>query len=178
MPPSVAIATHETIVISAPPEAVWEALTSADPLSEPPGMVGSAGLAYPLRGRIFGEGVGAERLGYFSTGLARERITDWSLHRRLAFEVISQPPAMEEMSPYRRVHAPHVRGYFDTGETGFELQPLAGGRTRLSVSASHVLRIDPVLYWEPVARWAVAENARRVLRSIKDQAENEAVSAE
>jgi hypothetical protein len=84
---------------------------------------------------------------------------------------VSQPPAMEEMSPYRRVHAPHVQGYFDTGETRFDLEPLPGGRTRLTVRASHVLRIDPVPYWEPIARWAVHENTDRVLRFVKAEAE-------
>jgi hypothetical protein len=74
---------------------------------------------------------------------------------------------MEEMSPYRRVHAPHVQGYFDTGETRFDLVPLPGGGTRLTARASHVLRIDPVLYWEPLARWAIRSNTRRVLEDVR-----------
>jgi hypothetical protein len=173
MPPSVTIETDEAIHISAPPAAVWRALTSDQPISAPIGLVGEAGLAIPLRGRLLGEGVGAERLGEFSTGIARERVTAWVPGRRLAFTVIEQPPAMEEMSPYRRVHAPHVRGYFDTGETRFDLEPLPGGQTRLTVRASHVLRIDPVPYWAPIARWAVRENAGRVLRAIRERAESE-----
>jgi len=48
------------------------------------------------------------RLGEFSTGIARERVTEWRPSRKLAFVVESQPPMMEEMSPYRRVHAPHL----------------------------------------------------------------------
>jgi hypothetical protein len=173
MPPSVTIATDEAIIISAPPSTVWRELTSDEPINAPIGLVGQAGLAVPLRARITGEGVGAERLGEFSTGIARERVTAWVPERRLAFTVLEQPPAMEEMSPYRRVHAPHVRGYFDTGETRFDLEPLPGGQTRLTVRASHVLRIDPVLYWEPIARWAVRENAGRVLRAIRERAESE-----
>lgn len=171
MPPSIAIATEEAVDISAPPLAVWNVLTSEDPIASPPGLVGRAGLAYPIRGHILGSGIGAERLGYFSTGIARERITEWAPGRRLAFRVVTQPPAMEEMSPYRRVHAPHLHGYFDTAETCFELRPLPGGGTRLTLRASHVLRIDPVLYWEPIARWALRENTRHVLRDIKDRAE-------
>lgn len=171
MPPSVTIATQESIDIAASPAAVWRALTTSEPIASSPGVVAQAGLAYPIRGRILGDGVGALRLGEFSTGTARERITEWEPGRRLAFEVLSQPPAMEEMSPYRRVHAPHVHGYFDTGETRFAIDPLPSGRTRLTVRAAHVLRIDPVIYWEPIARWAVHENSRRVLRGIRDRAE-------
>lgn len=172
MPPSVAIGSHESIDIAAPPVAVWRALTSDEPMRLSPGLVGRAGLAYPIRGRILGEGVGSLRLGEFSTGTASERIVAWEPARRLAFEVLTQPPAMEEMSPYRRVHAPHVHGYFDTRETRFTLAPLSGGGTRLTVEATHVLRIDPVLYWEPFARWAVASNSRRVLRDIREKAES------
>jgi hypothetical protein len=56
MPPAVAIATDESIEISAPPSAVWDALTSDDPIAVTPGMVAQAGLAYPVRGRLLGKG--------------------------------------------------------------------------------------------------------------------------
>ena len=29
-------------------------------------------------------------------------------------------------------------------------------------TAMHILRIDPVLYWEPLARWAIRSNSRRL----------------
>jgi hypothetical protein len=93
----------------------------------------------------------------------------------LAFAVVSQPPAMEEMSPYRRVHAPHVEGYFVTGETRFELSVRPDGGTRLRVSAGHVLRIDPAPYWEPIARLAIRDNVGRVLDDIKAKAERDTV---
>lgn len=166
MPPAAPITTYETIEIAAPPSAVWRALTDSRPIASGPGIVGFSGLAYPIRGRLLGTGVGAERLGQFSTGMARERITQWRPERRLAFKVVEQPPAMEEMSPYRKVHAPHVRGYFDTAETRFDLEPLGDGGTRLTARATHILRMDPVLYWEPVARWAIHLNVTRVLRDI------------
>jgi hypothetical protein len=171
MPPAAAIASRESIDIAAPSSAVWRAVTSDAPIIVSPGLVGRAGLAYPLRGALRGEGVGAIRIGYFSTGVARERVTVWQPHRALGFAVLVQPPAMEEMSPYRRDHAPHVLGYFETGETHFILEPLRNGGTRLTVAASHVLRIDPIPYWEPIARWAAAANSRRVLLDLKRKAE-------
>lgn len=170
MPPRAPIATHETIDIAAPPSAVWRALTDSSPIASGPGIVGFSGLAYPIRGRLLGTGVGAERLGEFSTGIAREKVTQWQPERRLAFIVVEQPPAMEEMSPYRKVHAPHVRGYFDTAETRFDLEPLSDGGTRLTARATHILKMDPVLYWEPVARWAIHLNVTRVLRDVQAKA--------
>lgn len=106
MPPSVAITMEQTIDIYAPPSAVWRAVVSDEPIGPPPALVAEGGFSYPIGGKLLGEGVGAVRLGEFSTGIARERVTDWQPGRRIAFVVESQPPMMEEMSPYRRVHAP------------------------------------------------------------------------
>jgi hypothetical protein len=171
IPPNAPIDIQQTIDVGAPPSAVWRALTSNEPIGPRPFLIAEAGFSYPIRGRLLGEGIGAERRGDFSTGVARERVTEWVPDRRLSFVVLSQPPMMEEMSPYRRVHAPHVSGYFETVRTSFDLAPLPGGRTRLTARANHVLRLDPALYWEPMARWAINQNVARVLRSIKDRAE-------
>jgi hypothetical protein len=171
LPPSVAIRSTASIDIAAPPAAVWRALTAGDEIRPAPGLAFRLGLAYPIRSRLLGAGVGAERIGLFSTGIARERITEWRPGRRLAFAVLSQPPVMTELSPYAEVQAPHVSGYFQTRTTGFTLLPLPGGGTRLVADADHVLRLDPVFYWEPIARWAIGRNLARVLEDIRARAE-------
>jgi hypothetical protein len=153
LPPSLTIATRQSIDIAAPPQRVWQALISDAPIAGEPRMVALAGFAYPVRGRLLGHGLGATRLGEFSTGVARERVTAWESAKRLGFVVVDQPAMMEEMSPYRQVHAPHLHGYFMTDATSFELTPLPSGGMRLTARATHQLRIDPVLYWEPLARW-------------------------
>lgn len=173
-PPAVTMVTNESILIEATAAQVWHAVTSDELIREPPTLVGRLGLAYPERAHFSGRGVGAIRTGYFSTGEAREQITDWKEGRLLGFMVLSQPPAMKEMSPYRHVHAPHVVGYFETGETQFEIQTVGERQTRLTIRAAHRLRINPVVYWEPIARWAASSNTRRVLRDIK--AKSEAIS--
>jgi hypothetical protein len=172
-PPDVLMLTDESIVINAPASRVWQAVISDDPIREPPTLVGRLGLAYPERGHLLGYGVGASRNGYFSTGVAREKVTEWQQDRLLGFVVLHQPPAMTEMSPYRRVHAPHVNGYFETGETRFEIEPLSAEESRLTILAAHRLHLDPVVYWEPIARWAASSNSRRVLRDLKAKAESE-----
>ena len=78
---------------------------------------------------------------------------------------------MRELSPYRHVHAPHVIGYFLTTNTSFELRPLTNGHTELVERTSHTLKLDPVLYWMPIARWVVDLNNQRVLAHIRHQAE-------
>jgi hypothetical protein len=89
---------------------------------------------------------------------------------------MTQPPMMHGMSPYRRIHAPHLTGYFETGPTSLLLAPVAGG-TALTITAQHRLRIDPAPYWEPLARWAIRGNVRRVLDSLGRQAEAHGGSA-
>jgi hypothetical protein len=170
-PPATTLMTEETILIEAPVPKVWQAATSDQPIREPATLVGRLGLAYPERAHFSGRHAGAIRTGHFSTGEAREQITHWQEGKLLGFVVLTQPPAMKEMSPYPHVRPPHVDGYFETGETQFEIRPMSKHQTRLTIRAAHRLRIDPVRYWEPIARWAASSNTRRVLRDMKAKAE-------
>ena len=171
LPPAVTYDVARSVMVDAPADQVWRALVSDEAIAEPPGLVGLTGLAVPVRGRLLGHGLGATRLGEFSTGVAVERVTAWEEGRRLSFAVLSEPPIMVEMSPWDTVHAPHVSGYVTVRETTFRLQPLPGGRTRLTATAGQTLRIDPVLYWLPLARWATERNLARVLRDVRMRSE-------
>lgn len=163
--------TVQTIEVRAPPEVVWRSLLSSEPIEGPLALPFRLGVAYPIRGEMIGEGVGAIRRGEFSTGTAIERVTEWEPNRKFAFVVIDDIPAMREMSPYEHVHAPHVVGYFRTTGTSFELVARPDGGTDLIERTSHELRLDPVLYWLPMARWIVNENNARVLAHIRRHAE-------
>ncbi len=85
--------------------------------------------------------------------------------------VVNDVPALRELSPYEHVHAPHAVGYFRTTLTSFELLPRPDGGTEIVERTAHELRLDPVLYWLPMARWIVDANNARVLAHIKRQAE-------
>lgn len=174
LPPMIIINSAQTIIIAAPPAAVWRSIISPAPIGPAPPLLSIAGFAYPISGTLLGTDVGALRIGEFSTGRTHERVTAWDPGRRLALAVLDQPEMMTEMSPYRDVHAPHLDGYFETQTTSFELAAAGRGETRLTIRAVHRLRIDPLLYWEPLARWAIAQNLERVLASLKQRAEAEA----
>src|SRR5262245_8407649 len=163
--------TVQTIEVRAPPEAVWQSILSSDPVEGPLALPFRLGIAYPIRGQMIGEGVGAVRRGEFSTGIAIERITEWEPNRKFAFVVVDDIPAMREMSPYEHVQAPHVVGYFRTILTSFVMVARADGHTDLIERTSHELRLDPALYWLPMARWIVNENNARVLAHIRRHAE-------
>ncbi|WP_428524868.1 SRPBCC family protein [Pseudorhodoplanes sp.] len=176
-PPSLVFGTEQTIAIAASPDRVWSAIVRMETIKEPIALIHHIGIAYPVRGRVFGEGVGALRYGDFSTGTAVERVTEWEVNRKLTFVVLRDIPGLRELSPYRHVHAPHVHGYFTTRETSFELIPRADGVTELVERTSHELRLDPALYWLPFARFMVDTNNARVLRHIKEQAERSMVAS-
>jgi hypothetical protein len=72
--------------------------------------------------------------------------------------------------------SPHATGYFRTVLTRFDLVPQANGGTQIVEHTSHVLKLDPVLYWLPMTRWIVHLNNTRVLRHVKRQAEAAAAS--
>jgi hypothetical protein len=170
-PASVTFENHVSIDINAPSAAVWRSITAMGRIEEPPGPLFRLGLAHPLSGRLVGEGVGAERYGEFSTGTAVERITEWTPNHRLAFVVLNDVPTVRELSPYDHVHAPHVVGYFTTTVASFELQDRGGHMTTLTLRSTHVLRLEPALYWLPLVNWAVEANKARVLRHIRLLAE-------
>jgi uncharacterized membrane protein YhaH (DUF805 family) len=170
-PPNTRFTTQESIEVAAPAAAVWSALLHMDRIEEAPALPFRLGVAYPTGARFVGSGVGATRLGQFSTGTAIERVTEWVPERKLAFAVLSDPPSMRELSPYAHVHAPHVRGYFVTIGTSFELVPLSATRTRILERTSHLLKLDPVLYWLPFARLIIHANNARVLAHLQHAAE-------
>jgi hypothetical protein len=171
MPAMTHFDTTETIGVHAPTEWVWKSIVNMDTIEELPALPFRLGVAYPLRGEVVGEGVGAVRRGEFSTGTAIERITEWVPNQKLSFVVVKDVPGLRELSPYQRVHSPHVVGYFLTTSTSFELLPLADGGTEIVEHTSHELKLDPVFYWLPMARWVVHANNARVLAHIGRQAE-------
>lgn len=71
---------------------MYAGIALATPIRERPTLVGRLGLAFPQRGHLDGKGVGATRSGYFSTGVAREKVTEWQENRTLGCVVLKQPP--------------------------------------------------------------------------------------
>lgn len=168
-PPVAHFDSYQTIEIAAPPDVVWQAIVHMKRIDAPPPIPFRLGVSYPIGGEFVGTGLGALRRGEFSTGIATERVTEWTLNKRLTLEVLNNPPAMRELSPYEHVHAPHVSGYFSTMSMSFEIQLRANGSV-LMERTSHELKLDPLWYWLPLARWMVEQNNARVLAHIKQQA--------
>jgi len=165
------IAAVSEIVIDAPPEKVWEHVVSFSDLPEPTDWVFTSGIAYPMRARIVGEGVGAIRTCEFSTGAFVEPITAWEEPRRLAFDVESQPHPMREVSPYRELATSHLEGFFRSHRGQFLLTALPDGRTRLEGTTWYSQRFWPAGYWRLWSDFLIHRIHGRVLSHIKQEAE-------
>jgi hypothetical protein len=170
--PSPAVRVVMTAIeIDAPAPAVWRHVVSFAEITAAPPWLLRTGLAYPLRARIEGAGVGAVRHCEFTTGAFVEPITRWDEPRVLAFDVVSQPAPLHEWSPYSRVFAPHLDGFFRTSQGEFRLIPAGPGRTRLEGRTWYVLRMAPSLYWNVIADSILHAIHQRVLEHVKAQAE-------
>ncbi|MDB6116918.1 MAG: uncharacterized protein JWO08_699, partial [Verrucomicrobiaceae bacterium] len=129
------------------------------------------GLAYPLVSTITSEGVGARRQCVLSTGTMPEVITVWEPGKRLEFDVLATPAAMEETHPLGKVKAAHDDGYFTCKRGRFVLIALPGGRTRVEGTSWFQHDLWPQFYWAPLTKEVVHEVHQRVLLHIKALAE-------
>lgn len=160
------------VVVDAPAHAVWQEVIAFVPLPQPTEWFFRAGIAYPTRATLEGEGVGAIRRCEFSTGTFVEPITHWDAPRRLAFDVTSQPEPLRELSPYSRVFAPHLSGHqFRSRRGEFLLTELPSGQTRLTGSTWYTLEIEPSGYWRLWTDSLVRRIHVRVLEHVKARAE-------
>jgi uncharacterized membrane protein YhaH (DUF805 family) len=159
------------LFIDAPPEIVWKHVTSFSELPPPDWAPFKVGLAYPLRATIEGTGVGAIRRCEFSTGAFVEPITVWDEPRRLAFDVVEQPPPMHEWSPYADLHPPHIDGYIRSLRGEFRLIPAENGGTRLEGSTWYELRFAPAPYWRLWSDFFLHRIHSRVLEHIQELSE-------
>lgn len=161
------------VIIAAAPQKIWDLVIAFPDLAPPDEPVFRTGVAYPLRARIDGHGVGAIRYCEFSTGPFVEPITTWDEPRRLAFGVTSQPPPMEELSLfYKEVHPPHLDNLtFKSHRGEFQLLPQADGRVLLRGTTWYSNNMFPSLYWKWWSDWIIHKIHLRVLNHIKELAE-------
>ena len=164
-------AVVSSVEVDAPPERVWPNVIGFRPLPPPSEWLRRSGVAYPVRARIEGEGVGAVRYCEFSTGAFVEPITAWEPPYRLAFDVASQPPSMREWSPYEVVHAPHLHGGLQSLRGEFGLTRLPNGRTLLQGTTWYRLKMAPHAYWAAYGDYIIAAIHRRVLSFVAASSE-------
>jgi uncharacterized membrane protein YhaH (DUF805 family) len=165
-----------SVVIDAPPEDVWRHVVSFSDLDPPNDWLFRAGVAYPIRARIEGTGVGAVRNCEFSTGAFVEPIEVWDEPRLLRFSVTSNPAPMKEWNPLYEIHPPHLDGFLISKRGEFQLTALPGGKTRLTGSTLYQHGLWPAAYWRLWSDPIIHAIHDRVLRHIKTLTEGSRLS--
>lgn len=165
---------RSSVVVAASPELVWNRVIAFPELAPPTEWYFHSGIAVPMGAHIEGTGVGAVRHCEFSTGAFVEPITRWEPGRRLSFDVEAQPPPLEEWSPYRHLHPPHLDASLRSIRGEFRLVPLEGGRTRLEGSTWYTLSLAPEIYFRAWSDAVIHRVHLRVLEHVRRLAEADA----
>jgi hypothetical protein len=168
-PPPLRIVTT-AVAIRAPADRVWQSVVAFPPITDAPVGIFRFGFAYPLSARIEGSGVKAVRYCTFSTGNFVEPITAWVPPTHLGFNVTFSPEPMQEFSPYRDLHAPHLNNYLVSRRGEFRIRPNAGGCV-LEGSTWYTHAISPGWYWAPISDYIIHRIHERVLHHIKRNTE-------
>lgn len=170
-PPRMEVKT--SVIVDADRATVWKNVVSFSELPPPTERLFKAGIAYPIRAEIQGQGVGAIRQCVFSTGAFVEPITIWDEPRLLRFDVSAQPRVMDEWSVYPNLRPPHVETYLVSRQGQFLLTEMADGRTLLEGTTVYQNRFWPAPYWRLWSDFIIHRIHHRVLVHIKDLSEGQ-----
>lgn len=170
-PPLLEVKT--ALEVNAPPEKVWNNVVAFSELPPPREWLFLLGIAYPVRAEIHGAGAGAVRHCNFSTGPFVEPIEVWDAPRLLKFSVTTNPAPMQEWTPFKDIHPPHLDGFLESRGGQFYLVPLPDGRTRLEGTTWYHHRMWPVRYWQMWSDFIIHRIHLRVLRHAKQLSEKE-----
>lgn len=170
MPEAQVFSVTTFVDIDAPPEVVWRNVVSFSEIAPPTDWFFATGIAYPVRARIDGSGVGACRYCEFSTGPFVEPITVWDEPKLLKFDVTHNPPPMREWGPFD-IHPPHLENYLQSHGGQFHLIALPGGRTRLEGTTWYQHHMFPEAYWRLWGDYVIHKIHRRVLEHVKGLSE-------
>lgn len=171
VPNSEPLTSVTKITVNRSPSGVWPHVIAFSEIAPPKEWLFLQGVAYPIRARIEGHGVGAIRYCEFSTGPFIEPITVWNEPRELRFTVTETPPALTEFNPLGAVIAPHLDGYFESLGGQFLLREIAPSVTEIQATTWYTHKVAPVWYWELISDPILHLIHKRVLEHIKVESE-------
>ncbi len=171
--PAPLLSVKTSLDIASPPETVWNNVVAFTELPPPKEWIFRLGIAYPIHAQILGRGAGAVRRCNFSTGPFVEPIEVWDEPRLLRFSVTSNPAPMQEWTPYRYIHPPHLDGFLASEHGQFFLTRSADGGTRLEGTTWYRHNMWPAAYWQVWSDFIIHTIHLRVLKHIKAVSEED-----
>ncbi len=171
-PPVPMFSVTTSVIVEASPAKVWRNVVSFSELPPPTEALFRLGIAYPIRARIHGFGVGAERNCEFSTGPFVEPIEVWDEPLLLKFSVTKNPAPMQEWTPYADLHPAHLDGFLESRAGQFHLTARPDGRTKLEGTTWYHHHMWPATYWRWWSDHIIHTIHLRVLRHVKQLSED------
>ena len=152
----------DELLVYATPEAIWpHVIAFPEITTNPTYWLNRIGLPAPSETTCAGAFVGADRACIFSNGLVfKERVSQLERQRLLTFDIVEQP------------NDPELLGHVDLHRGQFELRPNADGTTTLIGRSWYTLHVRPLFYFDWWTRDITREVHLRVMRHIKQLAEN------
>ena len=160
-----------SVVINATPEKIWPFLFHLEEIPPPTNVLFILGVAHPVHIDSTGETAGSTRNWGLSTGNMPGLITKVEKNKRVVFRVDGTPKPMHELNPFGEVNAIHDHHYYEVESGEFVLEPLSGGRTRLTGVSTYRHRLYPGGYWTLWTDSVVEQVHLMELNEIKRRAE-------
>lgn len=157
--------------IAASPEDVWGTIVQLSAIERPDDLFFRAGMACPEKTRIVSGRNGGLRVCTMSTGTLVERIDRWEPNRRLAWRALSTPPPMKELNPFRDADPPHLHGWYRNVRGEFAIEPLPGGRARLTRRTWYSVDLYPSAYWRLWCDFGASRIHHLVLGHVRHETE-------
>lgn len=154
--PRHALATIETSrVLAMDPEAAWGAAAFYEDVAQTRSHLLRISLPAPIGTTGHKDQIGSTVRCLYEGAHITKRMTEVEPGRVLAFEIIEQSGIEDRSVALRR--------------GAFRFEPLAGGRTRVTLSSTYEPLLDARLLWRPIERTVCRELHRHILNGMEAQ---------
>lgn len=138
--PSQTYQVNTVVIINSTPDVIWENVVRVKEIEQDEykkGFFNYAGIPRPLYAELDTDTIGATRIGHFEGGLTfKETVTTWERNKRVAFDITVIPSSIRQT-----IFDQHVlKGdHFTFLNASYDLEPIADGQTRLTLSSTYQL---------------------------------------
>lgn len=162
-----------SIVIHAPPHAIWPLLRGVPDVRLGEGRWNLTqdvlGVPRPAGARLIGDGLGADRHAVWSHGIRfRERIIDWKVNERIGWRFIFDDVAAWAFTDR---HLTPNGSYFRVTTGGYAVEALPGGSSRVTLTTRYWMRTPVNAYCGLWGELFLGDLESNLLAVIRQRAE-------
>lgn len=160
------------VIIAAGAQQIWPNVVRVAEIQDneyDAGILNTAGIPRPVYATLDKDGLGGRRVGHFTDGMVLEEVvTEWVPGKRVAF-TINIPPQGENVSIFRK----HVlgSGHVRFVDAAYTLEPLGGGRTKLTLASTYELQSEVNNYGRLWGQILLSDFQNRLLAVITQRCE-------